>query len=79
MQSVLLSMFFRQPRVQGLGRLIDSPPTVRGGFCQIITRDSIVVRRMPSHISNMVPSTVHSGPPDLIKSRTFTLRVRLAL
>ena len=33
----------------------------------------------PSHISKMVPSTVHVGPPDWIKSRTFTLRVRLAL
>ena len=26
-----------------------------------------------------VRSTVHLGPPDLIKSRTFTLRVGLAL
>ena len=33
----------------------------------------------PSHISKMVLSTIKIGPPDLTKSRTFTLRFRLAL
>ena len=33
----------------------------------------------PIHISKTVLSIVKIGPPDLIKSRTFTLRVRLAL
>ena len=33
----------------------------------------------PSHISKTVPSTVHFGPPDLIKSRTFTITFTLAV
>ena len=33
----------------------------------------------PSHISKMVLSTVQLGPPDLTKSRTFTLRFKLAV
>ena len=33
----------------------------------------------PSHISKTVLSTVKKGPPDLIKSRTFVIRFRLAL
>ena len=33
--------------------------------------------RPPSHISKTVLSTVHFGPPDLTKSRTFALRFRL--
>ena len=34
--------------------------------------------RAPSHISKMVPPTIHLGPPDLTKSSTFVLRFRLA-
>ena len=30
--------------------------------------------RAPSHISKTVPPTVHSGPPNWIKSRTLTIR-----
>ena len=37
------------------------------------------LHRPPSHISKMVLSTVKIGPPDLIKSRTFTLRLALDL
>ena len=33
----------------------------------------------PSHISKTVLSTVHLGPPDLTKSRTFTLKFELAV
>ena len=35
--------------------------------------------RAPSHISKTVLSTVHLGPPNWIRSRTFTLRFTLAL
>ena len=31
----------------------------------------------PSHISKMVLPTVNLGPPDLMKSRTFALLLRL--
>ena len=34
---------------------------------------------LPSHISRIVPPTVHSGPPNWTKSRTFVLRFALAL
>ena len=37
------------------------------------------VHKPPSHISKTVLASVHVGPPNLIKSRTFTLTVRLAL
>ena len=33
----------------------------------------------PNHISKTVPPIVQLGPPDLTKSRTFTLRFRLVL
>ena len=33
----------------------------------------------PSHISKMVLPTVQLGPPNWTKSRTFTLRFRLAV
>jgi hypothetical protein len=35
--------------------------------------------RAPSHISKTVLSTVHLGPPNWTRSRTFTLRFTLAL
>ena len=35
--------------------------------------------RAPNHISKIVLSIVKIDPPDLIKSRNFTLRVRLTL
>ena len=43
--------------------------TVRGTRC---------VHRLPSHISKMVPSTIHIGPLDWTKSKTFVLRFKLA-
>ena len=36
-------------------------------------------QRAPNHISKMVLSTVKIGPPDLTKSRTFTLSFKLAV
>ena len=36
-------------------------------------------RLQPLHISKMVLPTVNLGPPDLTKSRTFTLRFKLAV
>ena len=35
------------------------------------------IHRAPSHISKTVLSTVHLGPPDWTKSRTFTARFSL--
>ena len=37
------------------------------------------IHRAPSHISKTVLSTVHLGPPNWTRSRTFTLRFTLAL
>ena len=36
-------------------------------------------QRAPNHISKTVLSTVHFGPPNWTKSRTFTLRFILEL
>ena len=35
--------------------------------------------KAPNHISKTVPPTIHLGPPNLIKSRTFLLTVGLDL
>ena len=42
-------------------------------------RESLMLRQTALATSKMVPSTVHSGPPNLIKPRTFQIRFAPAL
>ena len=58
---------------------VSSPPPTStrafGVYCVL----RMLAHRLPSHISKTVPPTIHLGPPDLTKSRTFTLRFVLDL
>ena len=58
------------------GRRKHSLPEVNRTSCQDRGSEA---QRLPNHISKTVLPTVKMGPPDLTKSRTFTLRFQLVV
>ena len=58
---------------------VSSPPPTSTGVFGVYCVLRMLAHSLPSHISKTVPPIIHLGPPDLTKSRTFTLRFKLAV